>query len=84
MQYIHKVRGNRNVYLFSNLGSAPVDTFAKLRGKQIPQLWDPHTGAIIAMPEYSLIRENGQEVTRIRLSLGRIRSVFAVSSNAAN
>jgi hypothetical protein len=84
VRYIHKVRGNRNIYFFSNLSGAPVDTFVRLRGKQTPQLWDPHTGTILMKPEFSVVRENGLESTRIRLSLGRTRSVFAVSGTAAD
>ncbi len=80
VQYIHKVRANRNIYLFSNLGGAAVDTFAKLRGKQAPQLWDPHTGRIVAQPEFTCVREHGQDITRVRLNLAKDHSVFVISA----
>lgn len=81
VQYLHKVRAGRHIYLFANLGHLPVDTFASMRGKHVPQLWDPHTGRIDTAPEFTHTREDGLDLTRIRLKLAATRSIFVVSDS---
>ena len=49
----------------------------RMRGKFSPELWDPHSGAF-AVPESTNAVEDGQPVTRVKLSLGPIRSCFII------
>ena len=79
LAYIHKVVEGRDVYFFANSSDASVDTHVRLRGKLRLELWDPHTGAI-RPAESSPMAEAGQEVTRVRLLLPAVRSVFLVAS----
>ncbi|MHC4505129.1 MAG: glycosyl hydrolase, partial [Planctomycetota bacterium] len=78
LSYIHKVAGGRHVYFFGNSSDTPVDTHVRLRGKLKPEVWDPHTGRI-ARVECTRLAESGQTVTRVRLRLGPVRSVFIVA-----
>jgi hypothetical protein len=77
LSYIHKVVNGRNVYFFGNSSETAVDTHVRLRGKLSLELWDPHTGTIRAA-ECSQATEGGQDVTRVRLTLPSVRSVFLV------
>lgn len=79
LQSIHKIKDGKGTYLFANLSGAAVDTYVRLRGKLVPQLWDPHTGAITEQPEYSHLVEDGLTVTRVRIALDNSRAVFVVS-----
>ena len=75
LSYIHKVVEGRDVWFFGNSSDAPVDVPVRLRGRHVLERWDPHTGAIEALPAETL-RAGDAEVTRARLSLGPVRSVF--------
>lgn len=81
LSYIHKVVEGRDVYFVGNSSAAAVDTFIRLRGKHDLKLWDPHTGQISAC-EAETISDNGSEVTRVRLNLDPVRSVFLVGAPA--
>jgi hypothetical protein len=82
LSYIHKVAGGRHVYFFGNSSDAPVDTHVRLKGKLRPEVWDPHTGRI-ARGEHTHLAESGQTLTRVRLRLGPVRSVFLVADASA-
>jgi len=76
--YIHKVLDGRDVYFFGNSSDNPIDTFVRLRGKHVLEAWNPHTGAVTPL-ECTIINENGKPtVTRIRLTLEPVHSIFAV------
>ena len=77
LSYIHKVVNGRDVYFFGNSSEAAVDTHVRLRGKLALEQWDPHTGATRAA-ECSHATEAGEDVTRVRLALPAVRSVFLV------
>lgn len=77
---IHKVQGNRHVYFFANPGKSPVRTYARLRGRHAPQLWNPHTGKM-ETPRFELVRDGETEVTRVLIELGGERSVFVTSGS---
>ena len=40
-----------------------------------PEAWDPHTGQF-SVPEYANVVEDGQPVTKVKLTLGRVHSIF--------
>lgn len=75
--YIHKVQDGRDIYFFANSSDDNVDTIVRIRKKHALQAWDPHTGKIVPL-ECSVGVEKGEPVTRARLKLGPVRSVFWV------
>jgi hypothetical protein len=81
LSYIHKVVEGRQVYFFGNSSDAAVDTFVRLCGKLNLELWDPHTGRIEAC-ETETISGNSGQITRVRLKLAPVQSVFLVETPA--
>ena len=77
--YIHKVKDGRDLYFIANSSDDAVDTFVRLRGRLSLEVWDPHTGESSPAEEVTHLTEHGQEVTRVRLRLGPVKSVFLVS-----
>jgi hypothetical protein len=81
LSYIHKFVDGRHVYFVGNSSDTAVDTFIRLRGDLDVAYWDPHTGQIRAS-EAVTISQNGCKVTRVRLQLPPVRSVFLVGRSA--
>jgi hypothetical protein len=79
LRYIHKVTGKTEVYFFANVGDKDADALVRLRGKIKPESWDPHTGTF-SVPEYSHAVEDGQPVTRVKLTLNPVHSLFIVAN----
>jgi hypothetical protein len=79
LRYIHKVKGKMDVYFFANTGDKDADALVRLRGKLKPEAWDPHTGQS-SVPEYTNVVEDGQPVTKVKLSLGRVHSLFIIAN----
>jgi hypothetical protein len=77
LRYIHKVKGNTEVYFFANIDTQNADASVRLRGKFTPEAWDPHTGGF-SIPHYSHVVEDGQPVTRVKLSLSPVHSLFII------
>jgi len=75
LRYIHKIKDDTHIYLFANLGAAPIDTHVRLRGRLQLEAWDPHTGEIATIPCTHEV-EARDDVTRIGLTLPARRSVF--------
>jgi hypothetical protein len=75
LRYIHKVKGKTEVYFFANLSDKDAQGSVRLRGRITPETWDPHTGRF-SVPQYSHAVEDGQAVTRVKLSLSPVHSVF--------
>ena len=79
--YLHRHIGDADFYFFSNASGLEVSGEVQLRGRLQLELWDPHTGAIGPLAVTSA-EENGEPVTRCKLSLPAIRSVFVVGRKA--
>ena len=75
VRYIHKVKDKTEVYFFANLADKETEASVRLRGKITPELWNPHTGEFSAA-QYVHAVEDGQPVTRVKLNLGPVRSLF--------
>ncbi|MHC4640167.1 MAG: glycosyl hydrolase, partial [Planctomycetota bacterium] len=75
LRHIHKIKDNTHIYLFANISKTQTDTYARLRGRMKLEAWNPHTGEII-QPEYALEVEAGCDVSRVKLSLPPLKSVF--------
>jgi hypothetical protein len=76
VQYIHKVLADSlNIYFFENRSAAAVSTTVQLRGSFVPKQWDPHTGQITT-PAYTQAIVSGTPVTRIKITLPSVYSLF--------
>lgn len=75
--YIHRSVPGAEAYFFSNSSDLEVKADVTLRGRMKLELWDPHTGAMEPL-ESSWAEEHGQQVTRFKLKLPSIRSVFVI------
>lgn len=80
LSYIHKIQENSDIYFFANSSNTPVHTWVNLRGKISPTIWNPHDGTK-AIPEYSWIQEDGQDVTRVKLDLNTVTSLFIMDES---
>jgi hypothetical protein len=78
VNYIHKVKENRNIYYVSNTTDDGINTFIELRGKINPELWYPENGSTSLVKGVSYTFHNGIEYTRFRLELPPVKSVFIV------
>jgi hypothetical protein len=81
--YIHKVKDGRSLVFLGNSSEAEVDTWVALRGKMVPELWNPHDGSI-GPAEYE--HATGQEgsITRVHVKLPPVRSLFLVAEDQSN
>ncbi len=78
VNYIHKVKENRNIYYVSNTTDDGINTFIELRGKINPELWYPENGSTSRVKDVSYTFHNEIEYTRFRLELPSVKSVFIV------
>jgi hypothetical protein len=77
LTYIHKVKGNWDIYFFANSTDQAIDTKVVLRGNKSLALWNPHTGDR-EQPDISVSEAAGQPVTTVPLVLQPLTSVFYV------
>lgn len=75
--YLHRSVPDAEVYFFSNASDLEVSSDVQLRGRLRLEYWDPHTGNIQDI-EASVATDNGKAVTRFRLTLPPVRSIFVV------
>jgi hypothetical protein len=80
LSYIHKVIEGRELYFFANSSGQDVDIWVRLRGKFAPELWNPHDGKI-GPGEYTHVPGKGVVVTRVRVKLPPVHSVFLVAAD---
>jgi hypothetical protein len=79
LTYIHKVRGDRNIYFFSNSADKPVNTSVSIRGDKNLEIWNPHTGEK-QKAEVIKTEVKGETVSTVKLSLDPVSSVFFVEN----
>lgn len=77
--YIHKIKGERHIFFFANSSDVPVSTYVRLRGRVVPEVWDPHKGNKEAA-EYEYIKNSDVVVTRVRIELPPVKSVFITAT----
>ncbi len=75
--YIHRSAPDAEVYFFANSSYLEVKADVTLRGKMSLEWWDPHTGTFQKM-EGTPAQENGEAITRFKLTLPAIRSGFVI------
>jgi hypothetical protein len=77
LRYIHKIKGGMHRYFLANLSKTPISTWVELRGSLRPEIWNPHTGHI-STPAYSRERRGATDVTRVKIELSPIKSIFII------
>jgi len=77
--YIHRSVGDAELYFIGNASDLTVSADVALRGDLQLEAWDPHTGEIRPL-ESQRDRAHGERVTRFRLELPALRSVFVVGT----
>ncbi|MDB5275730.1 MAG: acetyl xylan esterase [Ferruginibacter sp.] len=78
LRYTHRITADQDIYFVSNKASQLVNTTCLFRSqKGRPELWDPLTGEIKILPEFS--KANGQ--TSIPLHFDAYQSFFIVFKN---
>jgi hypothetical protein len=77
LSYLHKVKEAKQIYLFANSSDTSLDIHIRFRGTMKLEVWDPQEGTI-TQPESTHMKENGVEVTRLRLKLEPVKSLFVV------
>ena len=78
LRYIHKIKDGMHRYFLANLGEIAVSTWVELRGSRRPEVWNPHTGSI-STPEYMHEKREATEITRVKIELLPLESIFIVS-----
>jgi hypothetical protein len=81
--YIHKVKDGKSIYFFGNSSDAEVDTWAALRGKLAPELWNPHDGKTGPAGFEQVAGKEGP-VTRVHVKLPPVHSLFLVADESAD
>ena len=79
--YIHKKKDNKDIYFFANSSDDAVETIVEVRGKIIPELWNPITGEIKTINETEHVKRDGKDYTRFPLVLKAVTSTFVVATN---
>ncbi len=69
--------GLRQRYYFANSSDDVIDCPIILRGRLLPECWDPHTGKVEQVA-YAHDMVQSSEVTRLQLHLEAVGSVFVV------
>ena len=77
LTYIHKVKGNRDIYFFANSTDQTIDTKVVLSGNKNLAIWNPHTGQR-DKADISVSETAGQPVTTVPLVLQPLTSLFYV------
>ncbi len=81
--YIHKVKEGTDIYFFANSSSSRINGTVDVRGTITPSAWDPMTGTLY-VPSYEHINKNGIAVTRIKLDMEGVTSLFILDAPAIN
>lgn len=79
--YIHKQKDKCDIYYFANSSDDKVETIAEVRGKIVPELWNPANGETTLIMNVEYITKNGQDYTRFPVKLNAVSSTFVVSGN---
>jgi len=79
LTYIHKVKGDRDIYFFSNSTDKLINTNVILRGDKSLEIWNPHTGEK-QKAEVIKTEVKGETVSTIKLSLDPVSSIFFVAN----
>jgi hypothetical protein len=79
LEYLHKVRDEKDVYFFANTKKTPYSGVVALKGEHLLVWLDPHTGKSFKALTSSISRQN-QTYTLVDMKLDANRSVFLVTN----
>jgi len=80
LTYIHKVKDERNIYLFANSSDKAIETEVAVRGDlKTLQIWNPHTGES-KKTEALTTTVNDQKITTFKVILPPVSSLFYVQT----
>ena len=80
--YIHKVKDGCSLVFLANSSDGAVDTWVSLRGKLVPEIWNPHDGKM-GPSEYEHVAGKVGTLTRVHVKLPPVRSMFLVANEIA-
>jgi hypothetical protein len=78
LTYIHKVKDNRNIYLFSNSSDDPIETEVTLRGRIDLEAWNPMNGQKQPVEQAQSQSKDGRDLTTVPLKLEPMSAMFFV------
>lgn len=76
--YIHKKKAGKEIYFFENSTDDEVNTYAEVRGRIKPELWNPYDGTIKTADNVKYIKKGNETFTKFPLKLEAIKSIFVV------
>lgn len=77
--FLHKVKKGRDIYFFANSENRPISTEVSLLGKLQLENWDPHSGEVSRIKDFSYFKKNGQIYTHCHLYLKPVKATFLIS-----
>jgi hypothetical protein len=80
LTYNHKVKQDRDIFLFANSSDREVNSKVTIRGSVDLSVWDPMTGEIRPLEETYSRSKDGQELTGVPLRLPPATAVFYVKN----
>ena len=83
MNYIHKRMAGCDIYFFTNTTTAAYSGSVLLKGRHIPEEWNPYTGKTHKLIA-SLVRFRGEIYTMVDMNLEASACSFIVSPTAKN
>ncbi len=78
LSYLHRKVAATEIYFFANSSDDRVDTPVELRGTMEPSVWNPYTGEIEKIENFEHLNVNGEDYTRIQLTLDPVQSTLIV------
>jgi len=78
--YIHRKNAGCDIFYFANSTNSDFNGSISLRGKLIPEEWNPHTGEINT-PDYEYKIIKGETYTSIKSSINSAESMFYICRN---
>lgn len=76
--YIHKVKDEKHIYMFTNSSNEEINIEVSLRGNLNLEEWNPHTGSITQLEYTESVETNNQHFTKGKLRLDAVSSIFWV------
>ncbi|WP_282035772.1 glycosyl hydrolase [Saccharicrinis aurantiacus] len=81
LNYIHKIKEGKHIYLFTNSSDETISTTVLLRGKLQSEKWNPHNGQIIEETRREEVIINTKVYTKVEIKLPPVKSIFVVGNN---
>lgn len=78
LSYLHRKDGKMDIYFIGNSSDDKVETPVELRGTLNPSVWNPYTGETKKIEGVEHVNVNGEDYTRIPLTLAPVQSTIIV------